>query len=205
VLIKMSMSLPRLEILHSEKDVEAAGVLAAETMKNSVSYVEIFRGEEGWRKRQLEIFFANFIRLKLMCGADSVRMARDESDNALLCSFMFANSTHRTPSFWNKVQVGILEIPFRANFASFSRLIKIDDYHHKELAIVIGERPHYFVNMMVVAPSQQGRGVGSSCLRQALQEADDVGYPVVLSTNLEINVRFYSKLSVYKRIYSLQV
>lgn len=193
--INMSAFHPRLEVLTAPADIEAAGFLAADTMRHTPSYVEIYRGEEEWRVAQLRHLFPNFIRLKVVCGKDSVRLARDEG-GAVVCSFMFAKSTDKKPSFWNKVQVGILEIPFRANLSSFKRLIQTDHWHTQHLMELVGDRPHYFVNMMVVAPAAQGKGVGTACLKQALKEADDENMPVILSTNSEINVRFYSKLYV---------
>ena len=45
---------------------------------------------------------------------------------------------------------------------------------------------------MVVEPTVQGRGVGSSCLKSALPP--DAGVPVVLTTQLQSNVDFYSRL-----------
>lgn len=55
---------------------------------------------------------------------------------------------------------------------------------------------YYKLARMVVRPDQQGRGSGSRALSRALAKADQEGLPVFLDTQLEINVRFYKKLSV---------
>lgn len=183
----------QLQYLTSNEEAVAAGALAAKAMRSTESYLEIYRGEVTWRELQLAHLFQGFIKLKRMSGESNARIAKDLS-GAIVCSFLFAKSTDQKASFWSKVQCGILEIPFRSNFASFARLIKADEWHSEQMAGILGDRPHYVLNMMVVSPSEQGRGVGSACLSQALAEADAIQYPVVLSTHLEINVRFYSKL-----------
>jgi len=47
---------------------------------------------------------------------------------------------------------------------------------------------------MVVRPDMQGKGVGTHALKQALDEADDAGLPVMLATQEERNIRFYRRL-----------
>ena len=52
----------------------------------------------------------------------------------------------------------------------------------------------FTLERMVVLPEHQGRGLGSRCLGVALETASSAGLPTLLSTQLEVNVRFYGKL-----------
>lgn len=47
---------------------------------------------------------------------------------------------------------------------------------------------------MVVAPAMQGHGIGTRALRQVLREADAAGWPTLLATNEERNVKFYEQV-----------
>ena len=47
---------------------------------------------------------------------------------------------------------------------------------------------------MAVLPALQGKGVGTLALRQALAECDAAGWPCLLATNEQRNVKFYERL-----------
>ena len=47
---------------------------------------------------------------------------------------------------------------------------------------------------MVVKPGWQGKGIGSQCLKQGLEEAARRNQGVLLSTQEERNVTFYSRV-----------
>lgn len=55
------------------------------------------------------------------------------------------------------------------------------------------EEPVLYLGTLTVAPSAQGRGVGSALLRSGLERADREGWPVYLETATERNVAFYER------------
>ncbi|MEM9216508.1 MAG: GNAT family N-acetyltransferase [Cyanobacteria bacterium P01_F01_bin.150] len=56
-----------------------------------------------------------------------------------------------------------------------------------------GQRPHWYLALMLVNPSSQGKGIGSQLLQPVLQRASDEGMVCYLSTCTEQAVRFYQK------------
>eukprot|EP00602_Paraphysomonas_sp_CaronLab_P005106 CAMPEP_0185035016 /NCGR_PEP_ID=MMETSP1103-20130426/25657_1 /TAXON_ID=36769 /ORGANISM="Paraphysomonas bandaiensis, Strain Caron Lab Isolate" /LENGTH=106 /DNA_ID=CAMNT_0027571915 /DNA_START=420 /DNA_END=740 /DNA_ORIENTATION=- len=70
------------------------------------------------------------------------------------------------------------------------------DYFDRQFDEIEAEQPGPCLELqrMSVKPAFQGKGVGTHCLRQALQEADDAGYFVILSTQKSVNVSFYERL-----------
>jgi hypothetical protein len=182
----------QLQILQPDGFAEASA-LSSRAMRKTESWLEIYRGEEDWRVPELQFLFEGFMLLKFRSDPRSIRVGRDENGK-IVCSFIFANSTSPELSIWEKIRAGILHVPFRAGFAVFQRLLKTDEWHSSLCKSYIGDRQHFLVNVMAVEPSEQGKGWGSKFLTQALQEADSLGIPVLLGTNSEINVRFYTKL-----------
>ncbi|KAJ5306883.1 Acyl-CoA N-acyltransferase [Penicillium antarcticum] len=49
----------------------------------------------------------------------------------------------------------------------------------------MGDRPHYYLDMLAVHPSHQGRGLASKLLKWGLARADDEGVEVYLSSSPE--------------------
>jgi GNAT superfamily N-acetyltransferase len=181
-----------LEVLSVDMFPEAAA-LAAHTMRDNFSYNEVFRGEEGWREQQARDLFQRWMTVKWMSSPNTVRGGRGP-DGKLVCTFLFAPSTDPQPSLWSKIQCGLLLIPFYSGLGPFQRMLQSDDWHTMHMKEIIGDRPHFVVNIMAVGEDQQGKGYGSLYLRQALKEADEAGYATILGTNKEINVRFYTRL-----------
>nr|WP_231510290.1 GNAT family N-acetyltransferase [Fischerella sp. PCC 9605] len=54
-------------------------------------------------------------------------------------------------------------------------------------------QPHYYLEMLGVAPAYQGQGIGSLLLQPVLKQADTEGLPCYLQTTTEKAVRFYQK------------
>ncbi len=55
------------------------------------------------------------------------------------------------------------------------------------------EPPHFYLAVLGVAPSAQGRGLGSSLLQPVLEICDTDGVPAYLESSKESNIAFYSR------------
>jgi ribosomal protein S18 acetylase RimI-like enzyme len=53
--------------------------------------------------------------------------------------------------------------------------------------------PHWYLELLGVAPESQGQGIGSILLAPVLERADAAGLPCYLETERERNVAFYRK------------
>ena len=67
----------------------------------------------------------------------------------------------------------------------FAILEKMDAYHIKE--------PHWYLAILGVEPSQQGRGIGSSLLRHTLDSVDEQKLPAYLESSNPANVPLYQR------------
>ena len=68
-------------------------------------------------------------------------------------------------------------------------LSAVDQAHQQD----IGNCPHWYLGIMVVDPTYQGRGVGGRLLQPILQRASNEGVVCYLVTFTEQAVRFYQK------------
>ncbi|KAJ5630356.1 uncharacterized protein N7484_010456 [Penicillium longicatenatum] len=55
----------------------------------------------------------------------------------------------------------------------------MSDHHHK----LMGDRPHYYLELLGVHPSYQGKGLASKLLKWGLARADEEGVEVYLSSS----------------------
>ncbi|KAJ5708547.1 hypothetical protein N7488_008348 [Penicillium malachiteum] len=55
----------------------------------------------------------------------------------------------------------------------------MEDHHHR----LMGDRPHYYLEMLGVHPSHQGRGLASKLLKWGLARADEESVEVYLSSS----------------------
>ena len=53
--------------------------------------------------------------------------------------------------------------------------------------------PHWYLSVLGVEPSQQGRGIGSTLLRDWLGQVDGDEMPAYLETDRRENVAFYAR------------
>ncbi len=108
----------------------------------------------------------------------------------LVCTFMFVPPELIDVSLFDMLRAGLLKLPLLFGLGRLKRLLRVKSLEEGELEGVKAFR----LERMVVTPSMQGRGIGSRALKAALGEADAAGLPVVLTTNEERNVTFYSRL-----------
>ena len=98
-------------------------------------------------------------------------------------------------SLWLPVGVhvdpGPLEELFRETLApsildeAFPMLEKMGEYHIEE--------PHWYLPMIGVDTSQQGRGLGSALLAHRLRECDEQGLPAYLESSNPANISLYQR------------
>ena len=153
-----------------------------------------------FRKQFLTWLFERNFRLRLGTSVNRAVFDNSSSDGKkkkLLAFFMFVSPDVPNVGLLDMLREGFLLAPIKFGFGVMKRLLSIkDEYERIEHAVMDkhGITSLYKLERMVVHPSYQGKGVGSKALQQALDEADTKGLPVLLGTQEERNLRFYSKL-----------
>jgi GNAT superfamily N-acetyltransferase len=112
----------------------------------------------------------------------------------------------KTMGFWNppntdsvtllsQIRAGLLTMPFRFGWKSFQNLFEVIEQFATTKKQILNNTPAWHLNNMVVAPDLRGQGVGTQILTEQLQQVvEPSGFPAILNTQREINVKFYQQL-----------
>jgi ribosomal protein S18 acetylase RimI-like enzyme len=98
----------------------------------------------------------------------------------------------RTVSMFGMIRSGMLKVPFGVGIRPFNQFVganavmeRIHKRHVRE--------PHWYLLVVGVDPALQGRGLGSTLIRDGLFKADQAGCPCYLETSDSRNVAFYER------------
>lgn len=97
----------------------------------------------------------------------------------------------RRVSIWAKVRLNIemLLLIFQLPF----HMLKFLNMYHKLSFSSAPHEPHYYLTMIGVDPSSQGKGIGKKVLREIHQiaKSSQPSYPIALDTENQQNVAYY--------------
>ncbi|SHN27350.1 GNAT family N-acetyltransferase [Gracilibacillus kekensis] len=100
----------------------------------------------------------------------------------------------RHVSIWAKVKLNIemFLLLFRLPF----HVLRFLTNYQKTTFSIAPNQPHYYITMIGVDPSHQGKGIGKKVLREIheIAESSQPAYPVALDTENQQNVAFYERV-----------
>jgi ribosomal protein S18 acetylase RimI-like enzyme len=99
----------------------------------------------------------------------------------------------RVISMLGMIRSGILRVPFSVGFRPFGRFVGANGVMERIHKQHVPE-PHWYLLVVGVDPSLQGRGFGSALIGDGLSRADAAACPCYLETSDERNVAFYERL-----------
>jgi GNAT superfamily N-acetyltransferase len=176
-----------------------AAVLLARAFCDSPVYVHMLRGDRVFRLEALVWLFERNIALVQDESALDPTDCLFASNDSIVCCFWLL-PIGSTVSLWAKLRAGLLWFPLLFGVAPFMRLLSIGSQFdattrlvaQKNITSVADREKTVVLERMAVHPSLHGRGLGSACLCSALES--HAKRPVVLSTQLQRNVEFYSRI-----------
>lgn len=176
-----------LRILEAGHLDEAARLVAA-AFADSPTYVYICQGDQ----RFLQWMFSRNLWLRLGTRANNCVITDDE----LVCTFMLVTPDVPAVGLWGMLRAGILLAPLRFGMPTVRRLLEVKDWFEEQEHALRADSPYPVcaLERMSVRPDQQGKGLGSKALKEALDYTDSQGWGVILATQLDRNVVFYQRL-----------
>jgi ribosomal protein S18 acetylase RimI-like enzyme len=90
------------------------------------------------------------------------------------------------------IRSGILRVPFSVGFRPFGQFVGANGVMERIHKQHVPE-PHWYLLVVGVHPELQGRGLGSSLIREGLARSDASGCPCYLETSDERNVALYER------------
>lgn len=169
-----------IEALAPEQDGAAADLLA-EALLDDPGLAWVCPGRDG-RRRMLRSAYAAWLRLLRRHGA-SLRCAVVDGE---VVGVVTSLHSERVPSL-PRSALALAPPMLRAGPATPVRALawarRMDRVHPRE--------PHLYLDLLAVHPEHQGRRVGRALLDVVARDADDLGLPLILSTNGPETVGFY--------------
>ena len=98
----------------------------------------------------------------------------------------------RVSNYWHMLRSGMLLAPLKVGTSAFSRLMALRAHTEAAHERWAPER-HWYLFVLGVEPSCQGRGVGGALMGPVLARADAENIPCYLETQYGQNVPFYEK------------
>jgi GNAT superfamily N-acetyltransferase len=179
---------------NQEQFLEECSRLISKTFLRTPSYVEVCRIEDNDELLEacMYSFFSKHLRMMYDYYPESFHPNYEE--DKMICFFTLVPGDSHF-SLWQELYYGLWSLPFEMGLTATQRLIAAGDFYDAKIKKLLNGRDGLVLERMVVHPSVQGKGIGSKCLRDALESvADKKGLPVALSTQEIKNVTFYSRL-----------
>jgi GNAT superfamily N-acetyltransferase len=149
--------------------------------------------DRATRRRGLRDYFARSLRTHLVHHCTYLAMDGGVASGTV---------TVRPPggihiSTLTMIRRGLLPFALAHGMAAVRRLFALKDAYDRLEARLSAGGPHWWVHMMAVDPSKQGRGIGTAFLAGVLATTADARgsarLPVLLTTHNERNVQFYRR------------
>ncbi|MDJ0569484.1 MAG: GNAT family N-acetyltransferase [Pleurocapsa sp. MO_192.B19] len=182
------------------KDFDRAADLLAEAFYDNPLHVYIFPNPANRLKAIRWMLRGNLNNnlnsRKNIIGQSFALVESNSPEVRKIKAMAFWNPPHGdSVSLFSMVKEGLLTMPIRFGWGSFSRLFEVIEKIGIVKKQALDDTPAWYLNNMVVAPDLRRTGIGSKLLTQQLESVvNPSGFPAILVTQREANVRFYKRL-----------
>jgi ribosomal protein S18 acetylase RimI-like enzyme len=170
----------QMEVVHRDR----AGEVLARAFHNDPTY-EMVLPEEVKRANVLPWLFGRVVGYSLMFGQVYTTPALE----GVVC---WLPPGQAGLTIGRLVRSGLYATPLKMGLAAYGRFDAYMSYADK-LHEHYAPASHWYLWAIGVAPSSQGRGIGSRLLQPVLERANADGTACYLETGMERNIRFYEK------------
>ncbi|MGL5834729.1 MAG: GNAT family N-acetyltransferase [Waterburya sp.] len=181
-------------------DFDLAAVLLAEAFYNNPSHEYIF-ADPSTRFKSLQWGLKANLKLNLAqpfpIGKSFALVESDQPPGKRQIKAMafWHPPGHSSPNLMTKVLSGWILAPLKFGRATYQRLSEVMAVIERIKEEVLAQKKAWYLNNMVVDREIRGTRIGTQLLAQQLRSrVIPSGFPAILMTQKEMNVRFYQKL-----------
>ncbi|MGL5940884.1 MAG: GNAT family N-acetyltransferase [Waterburya sp.] len=180
------------------RDFDRATDLLIEAFYDNPAHVYIFMSSNE-SKRLKAIHWAFRLNLNLQASiGDSFALVESDKppgEREIKQMAFWHSPNSGSINLMSMVKEGLLTMPFLFGWRTFKRVIEVTEEFDAIKDRVTAKNPVWHLNNMVVAKELRGSGIGSKVLKNQLESVvDPSGFPTILMTQREVNVRFYQRL-----------
>ena len=167
-----------------------AGSIAAKAFENDPVLTYLISDNREFRKQSL-----TWLMRKLIAYSTRYHHVYTTQDLEGIAAWRPPETTFSNPFQLLRMawSLQLYVLPTKIHWTRLGRCIKllsaVENAHQQDM----NSCPHWYLGIMVVHPTAQGRGVGSRLLQATLQQASHEGVACYLVTFTEQAVRFYQK------------
>ncbi len=171
----------------TKKEVKLAGEILGRALCDDPIIIYLMPDEER-RRRLVKHIYQMIICLGVKYGEVYANSPNLEG----VATWQYLNELYNE-KFWGKLLCSLKGKVYKVGMELAKKHKPMEEYMHKvHKEIAPGE--HWYLYVLGVEPSHQGKGHGSALVRHKLEEIDQQGIPAYLETSLEKNVKFYENL-----------
>ncbi|WP_158277371.1 GNAT family N-acetyltransferase [Opitutus sp. ER46] len=172
------------------RDLDPVADLLVEVFWDNPVYRQIFGPKDTMRG--LRWVFRREVLLNLRYGEVKVICLPGETGQ-VIGTFSLTPPDAAAPSVFDYVRLGILGMPFRFGPAALVRMLSLMKQNERTIATAMQGVRCWYLGLVAVSPRHRNQRIASGSLAQAFA-ALGPSSEVVLSTQLESNVRLYTRL-----------
>lgn len=178
------MTLPSEQIILRTAQFHQASEVLGRALYDDPPFKHIFPVDDR-RVRLLPRLLYYYIRYGSLYGAVYATVKLD-------AVAVWVAPKYTTVTLARMLRVGLIAAAFKMGVASTRRFMNLADYSG-ELHTSHAKRLHWYLLLVGVEPTRQGKGIGSELLNPFLKKLDADGFPCYLETWNERNLRFYER------------
>ena len=169
---------PKANTVLTRHDRHAAADLLTQAFFDNPAHAFIFPDPT---RRQEQLRWLMYTNLGGQLAVE-VSFAEKSADAFLAMAFWHAPGAPKA-SLFQLARFGFFAMPLKYGWPAFNRMTKTVAEFEKRRANGLGGRESWFLNNMVVAHAQRGKGIGTRLLQQQLADVvDPSGFPASLTT-----------------------
>ena len=196
--LMMTTNLRKLNV----QEIPVMASFLAEIFINNGIYITIFPNLETRKKRLSWLFEKNLLLQRaekntwVLVPDDTLQITHIKD---IVATVTFMPSAERKNTISDYVKQGLLAMPFRFGLSALINLLKANEVNERSIENIAMDDPYWYLCMVAVAPEHRRKGIAKQLINNVIltnnTEALHNSYKtILLTTQLESNVRLYSEL-----------
>lgn len=172
------------------RDINAVAEMLADVFADNPAYRQIYRPQDTIPG--LRWMFERNLLLNQRHGTVRV-ICHPAAPGQIIGTFSLIPPDSDEPSVIDYIKLGVLGMPFRFGPTALVRMFSLMNQNQQKISAAVKGTRCWYLGLVAVSRPHRNQGIATGALTQAFAELDRPGR-VVLSTQLESNVRMYSRL-----------